>query len=178
VTKGKSAAPAQKEEPASSVGESFGRLFGPMLSVRHNIDRFFESLEPEFSRGFELGPFRCLGAIFDIGDGDLLPNMEVSEEKKTYQISVELPGVDEKDISLSLQDHTLTISGEKKSERKEDKKDYYLSERRYGSFRRSFRVPDDVDEDKISAKFDKGVIVVVLPKAASAKTRSRPIPVK
>jgi HSP20 family protein len=72
----------------------------------------------------------------------------------------------------------LTLSGEKKSERKEEKKDYSMSERRYGSFRRSFRVPDDVDEEKISAKFDKGVMTIVLPKLATAKPKGRPIPIK
>ena len=77
-----------------------------------------------------------------------------------------------------MQDHTLTLSGEKKSEREEEKKDYFVSERRYGSFRRSFRVPEDVDEGKISAKFDKGVMTVVLPKVASAKPKGRHIPIK
>lgn len=176
VTKGKSGALAKSQDVATSA-EPFGRLFEPLASVRHDIDRFFEGMAPQF-RGIDFDPFRRLGAAFDIGRGDLVPNMEVTEEKKSYQISVELPGVDEKDISLTLQDHMLTIAGEKKSEREEEKKDYHLSERRYGSFRRSFRVPDDVDEDKIAASFDKGVMAIVLPKVASARPKGRQIPVK
>ena len=87
-----------------------------------------------------------------------------------------LPGVDEKDVSVSLQEHVLTVSGEKKSEREEEKKGYLMSERRYGSFRRSFRVPDDVDENKITAKFDKGVMSISLPKTASAKSSCSALP--
>jgi len=177
VTKEKSGAPAKPKEAATSV-EPFGRLFEPLASVRRDIDRFFEGMAPDFQRAFEYDPFRRLGAAFEIARGDLVPSAEVTEEKKSYQISAELPGVDEKDIRLTLENHMLTISGEKKSERKEETKDYHLSERRYGSFQRSFRVPDDVDEDKISASFDKGVMTIVLPKVASAKPKGRQIPVK
>ena len=177
VSKGRAGAPAKKEGVGSSP-EPYGRLFEPLASVRRDIDRFFEGMAPGFSTAFDFDPFRRLGAAFDIGSGDLVPQMEVTEEKKAYQISAELPGVDEKDVNVTLQDHMLTVSGEKKSEREEEKKDYYLSERRYGFFRRSFRVPDDVDENKISATFDKGVMTVILPKAASAKPKGRQIPVK
>lgn len=177
VSKEKSGAPAKKEGVGASP-EPFGPLFEPLASVRRDIDRFFEGLAPGFPRAIDFDPFRRLSAAFDIGGGDLVPHVEVTEEKKSYQISAELPGVDEKDVSVTLQDHMLTVSGEKKSERKEEKKDYYLAERRYGSFRRSFRVPDDVDEDQISANFDKGVMTIVLPKLASAKPKGRQIPVK
>ena len=177
VTKEKSGAPAKSKDVATAT-EPFGRLFEPLASVRRDIDRFFDSMSPDLHRAFDLDPFRRLGAAFEIARGDLVPSAEVTEEKKSYQISAELPGVEEKDISLTLQDHMLTISGEKKSERKEETKDYHLSERRYGSFQRSFRVPDDVDENKISASFDKGVMTIVLPKGASAKPKGRQIPVK
>ena len=177
VTKEKSAAAAKPKEAATSA-EPFGRLFEPLASVRRDIDRFFEGVAPDFQRAFEYDPFRRLGAAFEFARGDVVPSAEVTEEKKSYRISAELPGVDEKDIRLTLENHMLTVSGEKKSERKEDTKDYHLSERRYGSFRRSFRVPDDVDEDKISAAFDKGVMTVMLPKTASAKPKGRQIPVK
>ena len=177
VSKGKASAPAKRED-GGAVPEPFGQLFEPLASVRRDIDRFFEGLAPEFPRGIDFDPFRRLSSAFDLGRGDLVPHAEVSEEKQSYEISAELPGVEEKDVSITLQDHVLTVSGEKKSERKEEKKDYSMSERRYGSFRRSFRVPDDVDEEKISAKFDKGVMTVVLPKAASAKPKGRHIPIK
>lgn len=177
VTKEKSGAPAKPKE-VGTAAEPFGRLFEPLASVRRDIDRFFDSVSPDFQSALEFDPFRRLGAAFEIARGDLVPSAEVTEENKSYRISAELPGVDEKDISLTLQDHMLTISGEKKSERKEETKDHHLSERRYGSFQRSFRVPDDVDEDRISAAFDKGVMTIVLPKVASAKPKGRQIPVK
>jgi len=177
VSKGKETAPA-KTERAATLPEPFGRMFEPLASARRDIDRFFESLAPGFPRAIDFDPFRQLGSVFEFGYGDMVPNVEVSEEEKSYEISAELPGVDEKDISVNLQDHVLTVSGEKKSEREEEKKGYLMSERRYGSFRRSFRLPDDVDENKITAKFDKGVMSISLPKAASAKPKGRQIPVK
>jgi len=177
VSKGKASAPA-KREPASVLPEPFGRLFEPLTSARRDIDRFFESLAPGFPKAVDFDPFRQFGSVLEMGYGDMAPHVEVSEEQKSYEISAELPGVDEKDVSVSLQDHVLTVSGKKKSEREEEKKDYVMSERRYGSFRRAFRVPDDVDEAKISAKFDKGVMTISLPKAATAKPKGRQIPVK
>ena len=177
VSKAKSAAPA-KDATAEASAEPFGRLFEPLASVRRDIDRFFEGLAPGFPRAIDFDPFRRLSAAFEIGGGDLVPHVEVTEEKTSYHISAELPGVDEKDITLTLQDHMLTVAGEKKTERKEEKKDYYLSERRYGSFRRSFRVPDDVDENNIAANFGKGVMTIVLPKVASPRPKGRQIPIK
>lgn len=177
VTKGESGAPA-KSDNVGTTPEPFGRLFEPLASVRRDIDRFFEGFAPDFPRGLNFDPFRRLSSAFDIGGGDLVPHVEVTEEKKSYQISAELPGVDETDVSLILEDHMLTLSGEKKTEREEEEKDYHLSERRYGSFRRSFRVPEDVDENRISATFDKGVMTIVLPKGGAAKPKGRQIPVK
>ena len=177
VSKGKETAPA-KPESAVTLPEPFGRLFEPLASARRDIDRFFESLAPGFPRVMDFDPFRQLGSAVEFGYGDMVPHVEVSEEEKSYEISAELPGVNEKDVSVSLQEHVLTLSGEKKSEREEEKKGYLMSERRYGSFRRSFRVPDDVDENKITAKFDKGVMSISLPKAATAKPKGRQIPVK
>jgi len=177
VSKGKESAPAKCEAGGTSP-EPFGQLFEPLASVRRDIDRFFEGLAPEFPRGIDFDPFRRLSSAFELGGGDVVPHVEVSEENKFYEISAELPGVEEKDVNLTLQDHMLTVSGDKRSERTEEKKDYSVSERRYGSFRRSFRVPDDVDEDKISAKFDKGVMTVVLPKVATARPKGRTIPIK
>ena len=133
---------------------------------------------PWSTRSIDMEPFRRLGAAFDIGNGDLQPQVEVTEKKKAYEISAELPGVEEKDVSISLENHMLTLSGEKKSEREEEENDYHLRERRYGSFHRSFRVPDDVNEEKIAATFDKGVMTITLPKRPSAKPKGRQIPIK
>jgi HSP20 family protein len=86
--------------------------------------------------------------------------------------------MEEKDIDVKFADGVLTIKGEKKEEREEKKKDYYLSERRFGSFQRSFRVPEGVDADKIDASFKNGVLTVMLPKSAEAQKREKKIAIK
>jgi HSP20 family protein len=126
---------------------------------------------------FDFDPFRPLGPVSEFGGMEIAPKVEVTEGEKSYAITAELPGVDEKDVSLTLQDDVLTVSGEKKSEREEKKEGYHVSERSYGSFRRSFRLPDDVDPDKILAKFDKGVMTISLPRSGKAKPKGKSIPI-
>ena len=108
----------------------------------------------------------------------VLPAVDVAEKDKEYEITAELPGMDESNIEVKLSNGMLTITGEKKEEKEEKKKDYYLSERRYGSFERSFQLPEGVDADKIEAKFTKGVLKVVLPKTAEAQKSVKKIAVK
>ena len=104
--------------------------------------------------------------------------MDVRETDKEIVVEAELPGIDDKDISLSLQDGILTIRGEKKHERDEENESYRMMERRYGSFQRSLRLPHTVDEDKVEANFDKGVLKVKLLKRPEAIGRQRTIPIK
>lgn len=89
--------------------------------------------------------------------------MDVTETDKEIVVEAELPGIDEKDVSLALQDGILTIRGERKHERDEEKENYRMMERRYGSFQRSVQLPDAVDEDKVEATFNNGVLKVSLP---------------
>jgi HSP20 family protein len=177
VSKSKASTPVKGEDGRASP-ESFGQLFEPLASVRRDIDRFFERLAPDFPRGIGFDPFRRMSSAFELGGSEMVPHVEVSEDKKAYEITAELPGVEEKDVNLSLQDDVLTLSGEKKSEHEEKKEGYHMSERSYGSFRRSFRLPDDVNADRISAKFDKGVMTITLPRVAGAKLKGRNIPIK
>src|SRR5262249_59273404 len=100
------------------------------------------------------------------------------EKGGVCEITAELPGMDEKDIDVKFSDGTLTIKGEKQGEREEKKKDFYLSERRYGSFQRSFAVPAGVDADRIAANFKNGVLTVTLPKTPRAQTSEKRIPVR
>lgn len=100
-----------------------------------------------------------------------MPAIDVAESATGYKVTAELPGLDEKNIELKLFDGTLTIQGEKKEEKEEKKKDYYLSERHYGSFRRSFSIPEGVDAERIEATFKNGVLTVTLPKTAEARKR-------
>jgi len=89
-----------------------------------------------------------------------------------------LPGIDEKDVEVKLSNGTLTIRGEKKEDREERERDYYLSERRYGSFTRSFHVPEGGDTTRIEAAFAKGVLTVTLPKTSEAQNSEKKIAVK
>ncbi|TIP96679.1 MAG: Hsp20/alpha crystallin family protein, partial [Mesorhizobium sp.] len=97
---------------------------------------------------------------------------------KEYEITAELPGIDERNVEIKLANRTLTIKGEKTEEKEEKDNDYYLSERRYGSFQRSFQLPEGVDADKIDASFAKGVLTVKLPKTAEAQKAEKKITVK
>lgn len=104
-------------------------------------------------------------------------SMDVSETENEIRITVELPGVTEQDIDVSLADDVLTIRGEKKFERKDDKEDYHFVERSYGTFQRSLRLPGPVDPEAVKADFENGVLTVALPKSAG-QDRARRIEVQ
>ena len=93
-------------------------------------------------------------------------------------VEAELPGLKDKDISLTMQNRMLTIQGEKRLDYDEEKEDYHVMERRYGSFSRSLRVPDTVDEAKVEARFENGVLKVTLPKRPEAASEQRKIKIK
>ena len=101
--------------------------------------------------------------------------IDVSETDADVTIEAELPGVDEKDIDVTLTDNLLTIKGEKKQEKEEKNKDYHLTERSYGSFSRSMTLPFDADPKKIKAKFDAGVLKITLPKPPEVKAKVKKI---
>lgn len=106
------------------------------------------------------------------------PHFDVAETENSIEVSAELAGMDEKDIDVSLDNNVLTIKGEKKEEKEEKKKDYHVSERCYGSFQRSFSLPDGLDEAGIKAKFSKGILHIALPKSEKTKSKSKKIQVK
>ena len=151
----------------------------PLESVRREIDHVFDRLH----RGMWDFPFGRRGFELELPwpratDLAIAPAVDVAEKDKEYEITAELPGMDEKNIEIKLSNGTLTIKGEKKEEKEEREKDYYLSERRYGSFMRSFQVPEGVDTGKIEATFSKGVLNVKLPKTAEAQKSEKTISVK
>jgi HSP20 family protein len=145
-------------------------------TLRRQIDNLFDDLTPwSFPLGraaFNIDLTRPFGAFA------VAPATDVAEKDGEYEITTELPGLDDKSIEVKVADGTLTIKGEKQEEKQEKKKDYYVSERRYGSFFRSFALPDDVDADKIEASFAKGVLTVKLPKSAQLKKDEKKIQVK
>jgi len=148
-----------------------------VLGLRQEIERLFD----EFDRGLRTSPSRR--SLFEpfwrqeIGSM-AAPAVDVSETEKAYEITAELAGLDGKNVEVKFADGILTIKGEKQEEKEEKKKDYYLSERGYGSFQRSFQVPDSVDPDKIEASFKNGVLAVTLPKNADAQKTAKKITVK
>ena len=149
------------------------RPWRPVENLRREIDRLFE----EFDGGAWLSPLAR--SLFERGStGVAAPAVDVAETDKAYEVSAELPGMDEKNIDVKFSDGVLTIKGEKEEVKEEKKKDYYLNERSFGSFQRSFRLPDGVDADKIEANFKKGVLTVTVPKSAEAQKAAKKIEIK
>ena len=137
-------------------------------SFRTEMDRLFDRFDsgfrlPSMWRMFDMPPL----AAQETALGFSVPAVDVSEDDKAYKITAELPGLEEKNIDVSLSGDRLVIKGEKKQEKEEKEKNYYLSERSYGSFQRTFRLPEGIDQDKVGASFAQGVLTVTLPKSAA-----------
>lgn len=144
-----------------------------------SFDEFQHEVNSLFGRFFHRDPFRSFHLPAQMKGFDLTPTVEVAEKDEAYEITAELPGIAEKDVSITLDSGILSITGEKKEEKSEDKKNVHLSERRYGSFRRAFSLPDDADDQKISADFSKGVLKITVPRAKHAqKSGVRQIAIK
>lgn len=107
-----------------------------------------------------------------------LPALDVSETKNDLVVKAEVPGMDPKDIDISLSDGILTIKGEKKQEKEEKEEDYHLIERSYGAFTRSLQLPKGIQSDKIQATYKNGILKVVLPKSEEAKKKEIKIKVE
>ena len=144
-------------------------IFGAM---RDEMDRMFERFEHGWPR---------LPSLLTRGmgrEGMMLPEVDVHENEKQVTIEVDLPGVDEKDVSVTMANGVLTIKGEKKSEREEKKANYVMSERTYGTFERSLTLPETIDENQIEAQFDKGVLRVIAQKRPEAVKPEKKIEIK
>lgn len=150
-------------------------MFRSLMPFTRRGDDPFLSLQREMNRLFD-DTFRGVPAVAGNGKA-LAPSMDVKETDKTVVVQAELPGVDQKDLDVTYVDGVLTIKGEKKAEKEESKAGYHLSERSYGSFFRSLAI-DDVDAEKIDARFDKGVLTVTLPKVGPAEAKTKKIDVK
>jgi len=148
--------PVRREEERPSVSDH------PLALFQQNMNRLFD----EFFRGFDLAPFGEEWTAFS-------PQVDVVETDNEIKVSAELPGLDDKDVEVSLARGMLTIHGEKKQEEEERGKNYYRAERAYGSFRRVIPVPDEVDIDKAEAVFQKGGLTITLPKTGNARARKK-----
>ncbi len=132
--------------------------FGRLSSLRDELDRLFESPLAEWT-----GTSQLLGGW--------TPALDVHEDKDTYVVSAELPGLKREDIDVSLQDGALVISGERKSEKVEKGVEVHRQERFYGKFQRALTLPEPVAADKVKADYKDGVLTVTLPKSEEAKPK-------
>lgn len=143
-----------------------GRHHDPMLQIHRDIDHLFD----QFFRGWGMPRMGGFGHLGDFaGDTLLRPKVDLSGADKEYQLTVEIPGVSEKDVSVDISNNVMTIKGEKKLEKEEKEKNYYRIERSYGSFQRVLSLPEDVDQDGIKASFNNGVLTITMPRKALPK---------
>jgi len=104
--------------------------------------------------------------------GSFVPAVDVYEDEHSLTLKLEVPGLNEEDINVTLENNTLTVSGERKFEKEEKEENFHRIERRYGSFTRTFRLPNTVDSEKVEAGYDKGVLKITLAKRAEAKPKT------
>jgi len=141
------------------------RLAGELSSARREMDRLW-------NRFFGETPFPR------VVSEEWVPSMDISETRDNLVIKADLPGLEAKDVNVSISGDVLSIKGEKAKEEEEKDEHYYYSERRCGSFQRSFRLPVNVQTDKIEATFDKGVLKITLPKIEESKKKEIKIKVE
>jgi len=158
--------------PSEKSSPGLPQEWHPLERLRHEIDRLFEDFGGGFFRSslFDAAPFGGGQSLFPA-----MPAVDVTETDKAYEITAELPGMDEKSVEVKLADGVLSITGEKRDEKREENEDHYMHQRSFGSFQRSFSVPDGVDTDKIEATFKNGVLSVTLPKTKDAQMSPRKI---
>jgi HSP20 family protein len=130
-----------------------------------------------------IDPFRELASFFEnwaaptgtgkdqLAAGTFVPPVDVYEDEHTLFLKLEIPGVNEEDINVNLENDTLTIQGERKFEKEEKEENFHRIERRYGSFTRTFKLPNTVDTEKVEATYDKGILKIALAKRAEAKPK-------
>lgn len=141
--------------------------------LHRRMDDLFEDFFEGFEEMFPAGPLMRRETKWLTGS----PGFEVSESDDEFRVKAELPGMDEKDIEVSLEGHTLTIRGEKRREHEEKRRDYHVSEMSYGQFCRTFALPEGVDRENAKAQFKKGVLTLTLPKTEQVKAQRKRIEV-
>lgn len=139
----------------------------PYMALQRHMNRLFDETVRDFRAP----------AMSFAPDG-LSPDIDVRETAKTFEVVVDLPGVEEKDVEVTLADGLLTIKGEKKVAREEKEEGYYFRERNFGAFSRTIEVPFDAEPSQVTARFDKGVLTVTLPKPPEVAAKAKKIEVK
>lgn len=169
--------PVKATHSSKAPAHSPGRR--SMSGLRREFDRLFDDL----SRSFWPEPMRQMASVFDRldHDGEVWmqdPAVDIVETKDRYEITAEIPGMDEKNIEVSFTGDALTIKGSKEEESRDDTAGHFVHERRYGAFERSFALPNNVNADKIDAQYAKGVLKITMPKTAESATTGKRIEVR
>ncbi|NYZ14860.1 Hsp20/alpha crystallin family protein [Azospirillum sp. RWY-5-1] len=169
----------QVSSTGAAATELAERSRHPFLTLRDEFDRLFDEASTLFRlpwsrrQPFDLEPMLRLG-----GDaGAIIPPADVEETEGEYRVVLDVPGLDETNVEVGVQDDVLSIRAEKREESEEKDKNRYLSERRYGVCARTFRLPANVDRERIAAGMKNGVLTITLPKSEPSKPSKRNIPV-
>ncbi len=135
-------------------------------SMRREMDKLFD----QFSDGFTFPSLSRVENLWpSLGTELASLAIDVTEDDKAYKVTAELPGLEEKDVNVTVNDDVLLIKGEKRQQKEEKDKNHYLCERSYGAFQRSFALPIDVDRNAVTAQIAKGVLTVTMPKTAESR---------
>lgn len=174
----KVAVTTEETPKAAPAKPQTGEMPSRVDTLRREIDRLFDLVHPVDWRlpllgsgGFELRAPR-------LADWKLIPAINFAETDEKFTVTAELPGMDVSDVEIKLSQGALIIKGEKSEELEETEKDYHISERSFGRFQRSFRVPDGVDTAAISAAMKNGVLTIHIPKTTTAKESEKTIMVQ
>lgn len=144
----------------------FGEVADPLTAFHRDLNQAFSNFFRTFEAGSGLLPF---------GTG---PRIEVAETNAAIEVKVELPGLDQKDVEVSIADGLLTVKGERKLEREDKRAGYTYSERSYGAFHRAIPLPPTIDADHAEASFRNGVLTVTVPKTGETESGGKRIDVK
>lgn len=167
----KSLVPWRKERTEPAVAR---REENPFLDLHRRMNDLFDSFFSDFERTLD----RPSAALPVRHAWDAMPRVDIAETEQEVVVSADLPGLDEKDVSVSLDGDVLTVQGQRKDEREEKKLNYHLVERSYGEFHRSIQLPPGLDTDRVKASFKKGVLTVNLPKRPEARARKKSIEIE
>lgn len=159
------AAWSKRHVPVRREDEWSNPFYSLQREMNSIFDRFFSDFTP--ARGWD-----------EDMSGGYLPRVDVKETQKHVRVEAELPGMDEKDIDISIKDNLLTLRGEKRIEREEKEEGFYQLERSYGKFHRNILLPAEVDSGKVEAVFKKGILSIQLPKKPQAQQKAKRIEIK
>ena len=154
-----------------------------MAIIRWNPTRELMNMEREFNRMFNSLNRKFKSADKEDSDGEFenavwMPLADISENKDSFLINVDLPGIDKKDVKISFTDGQLTISGERKQEKESKNSTYHRVERSYGKYYRSFSLPKEIKADEIDAEFKNGQLMITIPKSEEVKPKEIEVKVK